>query len=54
MLLGITQMPDIMPDYIGRGDENEAFSYVYGNYKNWDNTRDALEWIYGYKEYLEA
>jgi len=49
-MLGIKKMPNEQPQYIGRGDENEAIAYVFGNWKIWDNTEGALDWLYEFKQ----
>jgi tetratricopeptide (TPR) repeat protein len=49
-LLGLKKMPDELPEYIGRGDENEAVSYVYGSWQIWDNTEGAFDWLYEFKQ----
>jgi len=49
-MLGIKKMPDEQPQYIGRGDENEAISYVNGAWSIWDKTPEALDWIYEFKQ----
>ncbi len=49
-LLGLKKMPDELPEYIGRGDENEAVSYVYGSWQIWDNTEGTYDWLYEFKQ----
>lgn len=49
-ILGITEMPEEMPMYIGRGDENEAISYVYDVYNIWKQTVGALDWLYEFNK----
>jgi len=49
-MIGIKKMPNEQPRYIGRGDENEAIAYVFGNWKIWNNTEGALDWLYEFKQ----
>ncbi|MBI9039076.1 MAG: tetratricopeptide repeat protein [Bacteroidales bacterium] len=49
-MLGIKEMPNELPQYIGRGDENEAISYVYDAWSIWINTDGALDWLYEFKQ----
>lgn len=49
-MLGVEQMPDEQPQYIGIGDENEAISYVFGNWKIWNNTEGAFDWLYDFRQ----
>jgi tetratricopeptide (TPR) repeat protein len=48
-LLGIKKLPKALPEYIGRGDENEAVAYVNSSWEIWRNTKGALEWLYSFK-----
>jgi len=48
-LLGIKKLPEEPPQYMGIGDENEAITYVYGAWKVWVETDNALEWLYAFK-----
>ncbi len=48
-MLGIKQMPDELPQYIGIGDKNEAISYVYEAWPIWEKTEGALDWLYEFK-----
>lgn len=48
-LTGSKEMPDELPQYIGRGDENEAISYVANAWKVWMKTYGALRWINNFK-----
>lgn len=48
-MLGIKEMPDELPQYIGRGDKNEAISYVFGAWSIWEKTEGALDWLYEFK-----
>lgn len=50
-LLGQEKMPKAMPEYISPGDKNEAVSYVAHNYRIWDETKDALEWIFSFTKH---
>jgi hypothetical protein len=49
-MLGIKKMPDEQPQYIGRGDESEAISYVYDSWTIWDKTEGAFDWLYEFKQ----
>jgi len=49
-MLGMKKMPDELPQYIGRGDENEAISYVNGSWTIWDKTEGAFDWLYDFKQ----
>lgn len=44
-LLGLEEMPDELPAYIGVGDANEAIEYAGLNAKAWLNTEGALPWF---------
>lgn len=45
LLLGQRPMPKHLPEYIGRGDENEAVEYVAFAAKAWHTTPGAIEWL---------
>jgi tetratricopeptide (TPR) repeat protein len=49
-MLGVKEMPRELPQYIGRGDENEAISYVNGAWVVWDKTDEAFDWLYKFKQ----
>ena len=49
-MLGVKEMPSEQPQYIGRGDENEAISYVNGAWSIWDKTPEVLDWLYEFKQ----
>ncbi len=49
-MLGIKKMPKEQPQYIGRGDKNEAIAYVFDSWKIWDNTVGAFDWLYDFKQ----
>ena len=49
-MLGVKEMPKEQPQYIGRGDENEAISYVNGAWTVWDKTDEAFDWLYEFKQ----
>ena len=49
-MLGNKKLPNELPQYIGRGDENEAISYVYETWSIWKKTEGALDWLYEFKE----
>ena len=44
-LLGLKEMPDLMPDMYSRGDESEAVGYVECGGPAWEATPGALEWL---------
>lgn len=45
-LLGDKTIPDVLPQYVGRGDQNEAIIYAHYNWHLWETTEDALEWAF--------
>lgn len=45
LLLGEEQLPDVLPMFIGFGDESEAAEYFAGNLYIWLRTPNALEWL---------
>ena len=49
-MLGVKEMPKEQPQYVGRGDENEAISYVNGAWTVWDKTDEAFGWLYEFKQ----
>lgn len=49
-MLGIKELPNKQPQYIGRGDEDEAIAYVFGNWKMWEKTENAFDWLYEFKQ----
>ncbi len=49
-MLGYKELPKEPPQYIGRGDENEAIAYVFDTWKLWKNTKGALDWLYEFKQ----
>ena len=49
-MLGNKKTPDELPQYIGRGDENEAVSYVNETWPIWDKTEEAFDWLYEFKQ----
>lgn len=51
-LLGIKELPDQPPQYIGRGDENEAIAYVFDTWKIWRDTENAFNWLFEFKRKL--
>lgn len=48
-MLGVKELPEQQPRYVGRGDENEAVAYVNGSWKIWNDTPGALDWLYLFK-----
>lgn len=49
-MLGNKEMPKEQPQYIGRGDENEAISYVNGSWPIWEKTDEAFDWLYEFQQ----
>lgn len=49
-MLGIKDMPNELPQYIGRGDENEAIFYVNTSWAIWDGTDGALDRLYEFSQ----
>lgn len=49
-MLGIKKMPEEQPQYIRRGDQNEAVSYVNGAWPIWEKTPKAFDWLYEFKQ----
>lgn len=47
-LLGRKRIPGRLPDYIGFGDETEAFSFAAGSLRVWKKTPGALAWLQKY------
>jgi tetratricopeptide (TPR) repeat protein len=43
-LFGEKKLPSLLPEYIGRGDESEAVSYVHGAAAAWAAAPGALAW----------
>ena len=44
-MLGIKEIPNEPPQYIGKGDENEAIAYIFDAIYTWGKTNNALDWI---------
>lgn len=44
-LFGEREMPKVLPEYIGFGDENEAISYVDESLEVWGSNHGAIHWI---------
>jgi len=44
-LLQFKEMPEILPEYVGFGDENEAIAYVYDAFQVWYGIPGAIEWL---------
>ncbi|MFE4713201.1 SEC-C metal-binding domain-containing protein [Paenibacillus sp. NPDC056722] len=44
-LLGTKRLPHNLPDYVGRGDANEAIEYVIVNSRLWTSVPDLLKWM---------
>ncbi len=45
-MLGLKELPDEAPQYIGRGDDNEAVAYIFDAIHTWGKTDGALDWMY--------
>ena len=45
-MLGLKELPEEMPQFIGRGDENEAAAYIFDAIHTWGKTNGALDWMY--------
>ena len=45
-MLGLKEIPNEPPQFIGRGDENEAIAYIFDAIHTWGKTKDALDWMY--------
>lgn len=52
-LAGIKMLPDTPPQYIGRGDENEAVAYVFDAIPAWMTHKEAAFWLVEAKDYLK-
>ena len=49
-MLGIRQLPEEVPRQISPGDEREAIIYVLEAWEVWEQTENALDWIYEFKQ----
>jgi len=49
-MLGTENMPDELPQYIGRGDKSEAISYVNDTWKIWEKTKGSFDWLYEFRK----
>lgn len=49
-MLGIKEMPDELPQYIGRGDKDEAVSYINQAWAIWEKTEGAFYWLLEFKK----
>lgn len=45
-MLGLKELPEEMPQFIGRGDENEAAAYIFEAIHTWGKTNGALDWMH--------
>jgi tetratricopeptide (TPR) repeat protein len=45
-MLGLKELPDEPPHYIGRGDEDEAVAYIFDAINTWSKTDGALGWMF--------
>jgi len=46
-LLGLTDLPEQPPPFMGMGDEDEAAIYAAQAMPSWDATEGALQWLFG-------
>jgi tetratricopeptide (TPR) repeat protein len=44
-LLGEKQLPQKLPDHVGRGDEDEAISYASMSRRLWSDNQEAMDWL---------
>ncbi len=44
-LLGLKRLPHNLPDFVGRGDSNEAIEYVIMHSRLWASAPDLLKWM---------
>ncbi len=44
-MLGRKRFPDVLPDYVGFGDESEAVAYVFRGMESWLETEGAIPWL---------
>lgn len=47
-MLGLKELPEEMPQFIGRGDENEAAAYIFDAIHAWGKTDGALDWMHDF------
>lgn len=47
-MLGLKELPEEMPQFIGRGDENEAAAYIFEAIHTWGKTFGALDWMHDF------
>ena len=52
-LFGIKQMPEVLPDYMGIGDDTEAISYVKDSLEVWGSNKNASHWFAGLYKKME-
>ncbi len=45
-MLGLKELPEEMPQFIGRGDQNEAVAYIFDAIHTWGQTDGALDWMH--------
>lgn len=45
-MLGMKEIPNEPPHFIGRGDENEAIAYIFDAIHTWGKTDGALSWMF--------
>lgn len=53
-MLGFKKLPKEPPQFIGRGDEDEAVAYVFDAWKVWKNTKNAFDWLYEFKQKIST
>ncbi|MEW5841710.1 MAG: hypothetical protein AB1775_00450 [Bacteroidota bacterium] len=52
-LFGIKEMPKILPDFIGIGDDNEAIEYADVAFEVWGSNESAYHWFAGLYKKME-
>ena len=45
-MLGLKELPKEMPQFIGRGDENEAAAYIFDAIHTWGKINGSLDWMH--------
>jgi tetratricopeptide (TPR) repeat protein len=50
LMLGNKKMPNEQPQSIGRGDESEAVSYLFGAWLIWEKSDGAFDWLFAFKQ----
>jgi len=49
-ILGFKEFPGELPEFIGIGDENEAIMYVCETLGIWNQSEDAFNWLFEFKQ----